>query len=43
MVEPNPELSKGLQERFNEVYRDLYGQLAPAHHRLRVADEKSPP
>jgi xylulokinase len=43
MVEPNPELSKGLQARFNEVYRDLYGRLAPAHHRLRVADHKSPP
>jgi xylulokinase len=35
VVEPNPEPSKLLQTRF-EVYRDLYGQLRPAHHRLRV-------
>lgn len=43
IVEPDPELSKGLQARFNEVYRDLYGQLAPAHHRLRLADHESLP
>jgi xylulokinase len=34
IVEPNSESSKRLQARF-EVYRDLYGQLKPAHHRLR--------
>ncbi|MBV8586838.1 MAG: hypothetical protein JO308_11180 [Verrucomicrobia bacterium] len=35
MVEPNPERSNRLEARF-EVYRDLYGQLRSAHHRLRV-------
>jgi xylulokinase len=34
IVEPTPESSKRLQARF-EIYRDLYGQLKPAHHRLR--------
>jgi xylulokinase len=33
-VEPNPERSKRLQARYQEVYRDLYGQLRTAHHRL---------
>jgi xylulokinase len=37
IVEPNPERSKRLQARF-EVYQDLYGQLRPAHHRLRVEE-----
>ena len=37
IVEPDPERSKRLQARF-EVYRDLYGQLRPAHHRLRAAE-----
>jgi hypothetical protein len=25
-----------LQARYQEVYRDLYGQLQPAHHRLHA-------
>jgi xylulokinase len=37
IVEPNPERSKQLQARYDEVYRDLYGQLRTAHHRLRAA------
>ena len=43
IVEPNPERSARLQERFDEVYRDLYGQLRLAHQRLRAADDKSLP
>ncbi|MGA7904193.1 MAG: FGGY family carbohydrate kinase, partial [Terrimicrobiaceae bacterium] len=35
-VEPNKERSKRLQARYNEVYRDLYGQLRKAHHRLHA-------
>jgi sugar (pentulose or hexulose) kinase len=35
IVEPNPKRSKGFQAPF-DVYRDLYGQLRPAHHRLRA-------
>ena len=34
--EPNPERSKRLQARYHEVYRDLYGQLRTAHHRLHA-------
>ncbi len=33
-VEPNSERSKRLQARYQEVYRDLYGQLRTMHHRL---------
>jgi xylulokinase len=33
-VEPNPERSKRLRARYEEVYRDLYGQLRTAHHHL---------
>mgnify|MGYP003544194628 CR=1 FL=1 len=36
IVEPNKERSKRLQARYNEVYRDLYGQLRKAHHRLHT-------
>jgi hypothetical protein len=35
-VEPNIERSKRLQARYQEVYRDLYGQLRTAHHRLHA-------
>jgi sugar (pentulose or hexulose) kinase len=35
-VEPDAEHAKQLQTRYQEVYRDLYGQLRPAHHRLRA-------
>jgi xylulokinase len=37
IVEPNLECSKKLQARYQEVYRDLYGQLRSAHHRLYAA------
>ena len=37
--DPNPERSKRLQVRYQEVYRDLYGQLRTAHHRLRATSE----
>ena len=37
IVEPNLESSKRLQARYHEVYRDLYGQLRTAHHRLHAA------
>lgn len=33
-VEPNSERSKRLQARYQEIYRDLYGQLRTMHHRL---------
>jgi sugar (pentulose or hexulose) kinase len=36
IVEPDSERSKKLQARYNEVYRDLYGQLRTAHHRLHA-------
>ncbi|MBV9391043.1 MAG: xylulose kinase, partial [Verrucomicrobia bacterium] len=36
-VEPNPERSKQLQTRYEEVYRDLYSQLRTAHHRLHAS------
>ena len=35
-VEPNLENSKRLQARYQQVYRDLYGQLQTAHHRLHA-------
>src|SRR3984957_6007513 len=35
-VEPNSERSERLQARYQEVYRDLYGQLRTAHHRLHA-------
>jgi len=35
-VEPNSERSKRLQARYQEVYRDLYGQLRTVHHRLHA-------
>jgi xylulokinase len=35
-VEPNSECSKRLQARYQEVYRDMYGQLRSAHHRLHA-------
>jgi xylulokinase len=35
-VEPNSERSARLQARYQEVYRDLYGQLRTAHHRLHT-------
>jgi xylulokinase len=35
-VEPNPERSKRLQARYQEVYRSLYEQLRAAHHRLNA-------
>ena len=35
-VEPNSERSKRLQARYQEIYRDLYGQLRTAHHRLHA-------
>jgi xylulokinase len=34
--EPNLGRSKRLQARYHEVYRDLYGQLRTAHHRLHA-------
>jgi xylulokinase len=37
IVEPSLERSKRLQARYHEVYRDLYGQLRTAHHRLSAA------
>jgi xylulokinase len=36
-VEPNLERSKRMQTRYQEVYRDLYGQLRTAHHRLHAS------
>jgi xylulokinase len=33
--DPDPERSKRLQSRYEEAYRDLYGQLRTVHHRLR--------
>jgi xylulokinase len=39
IVEPNSERSKRLQARYDEVYRDLYGQLRTAHHRLHAAGQ----
>ncbi len=36
-VEPDPACSERLQRRYREVYRDLYGQLRTAHHRLHAA------
>jgi xylulokinase len=36
-VEPNLDRSKRLQTRYQEVYRDLYGQLRTAHHRLHAS------
>ena len=38
-VEPDLERSKRLQARYQEVYRDLYGQLRTAHHRLHEMTE----
>jgi xylulokinase len=35
-VEPNVERSTRLRARYQEVYRDLYNQLRPAHHRLHA-------
>jgi xylulokinase len=35
-VEPNSECSKRLQARYQEIYRDMYGQLRSAHHRLHA-------
>ncbi len=35
-VDPNPERSKRLQARYQEVYRDLYDQLRTAHHGLHA-------
>ncbi len=35
-VEPNAQDSKRLQARYQEVYRDLYGHLRTAHHRLNT-------
>jgi xylulokinase len=37
--DPDPERSKRLQSLYQEVYRDLYGQLRTAHHRLRAVTE----
>ena len=37
IVEPDSERSKRLQATYQEIYRDLYLQLRPAHHRLYVA------
>jgi xylulokinase len=34
--DPDPERSKRLQSRYEEAYRDLYGQLRTVHHRLRA-------
>lgn len=36
IVEPDAEHAKRLQARYQEVYRDLYAQLRPAHHRLHA-------
>jgi xylulokinase len=33
-VEPDAERAKRLQARYQEIYRDLYGRLRTAHHRL---------
>lgn len=35
-VEPNRENSQRLQALYDEVYRDLYGHLRTAHHRLHA-------
>jgi xylulokinase len=35
-VEPDAEQAKRLQARYQEVYRHLYEQLRPAHHRLHA-------
>jgi xylulokinase len=35
-VEPDAEHATRLQARYQEVYRDLYGQLRPVHHRLHA-------
>jgi xylulokinase len=35
-VEPNAQDSKRLQARYQEVYRNLYGHLRTAHHRLNT-------
>ena len=45
-VEPNSERSERLQARYQEVYRDLYGQLRTAHHRLHalgIKEKLKPP
>lgn len=46
-VEPNPASAERLQRRYREVYRDLYGHLRTAHHRLHqdalVTDPKAKP
>jgi xylulokinase len=34
--DPDPERSKRLRSRYEEIYRDLYGQLRTVHHRLRA-------
>jgi hypothetical protein len=36
-IEPDMERSKRLQTRYQEVYRDLYGHLRTAHHRLHAS------
>jgi xylulokinase len=36
VVEPDPERARRSQARYQEVYRDLYGQLQRAHHRLHA-------
>jgi xylulokinase len=33
-LDPDPEQSKRLQSRYEDVYRDLFGQLQEIHHRL---------
>jgi xylulokinase len=40
VVEPDSECSKKLQATYQEIYRDLYEQLRPAHHRLHAARRK---
>jgi xylulokinase len=37
VVEPEPVRSEKLQAAYQEIYRDLYQQLRPAHHRLYAA------
>ena len=38
-LEPNPDRSKRLQVLYQEVYRELYGHLRTAHHRLHALAE----
>jgi xylulokinase len=39
-LEPNPDRSKRLQVRYQEIYRELYGHLRTAHHRLHALTEE---